>query len=70
MAEEKGKKIVVDKEACISCGACEASVETVFKLDDENISKVIKQYDELSDEEKEEVKKIIGTCPGDAISIE
>ncbi len=63
------KKICVDKEKCIGCGACEAIEPEVFELGDDGFAEPIqKDYDKLSDETKENVDDAITGCPTNAIS--
>lgn len=58
------KKIVVNKDACIGCGACIAIDPEHFTFDDNGLSEVI------SDESTEnmEVKNAMESCPTSAIS--
>ncbi len=58
----------VNKDACIGCGACAAICPSVFELDDEGLSKVIKK--EISEEEQEEVRDAADSCPTAAIEVE
>lgn len=59
------KKIRVNKEICIGCGACIAIDETHFTFDDEGRSEVISQ-ENLEDAN---LQNAIESCPVDAISI-
>lgn len=64
------KKIIVDKNKCIGCGACEGFEPDVFELNDEGLADTIKSnYDELEDSTKENVDDAINNCPTSAISI-
>lgn len=64
------KKISVDKNKCIGCGACEGFEPDVFELNDEGLAEAIKpNYDELEDEVKENVDDAAANCPTSAISI-
>ena len=64
------KKICVDKEKCIGCGACEGMEPDVFELGDDGFAESIKKdYEELSDKIKENVDDAISNCPTAAISI-
>jgi len=59
-------KVVVNRDNCIGCGACEAIYPEVFQLDDEGLSNIIcKDFNKL-DEEK--VVEAIESCPTAAIS--
>lgn len=61
-------KVVVDRDACISCGFCESVCPEVFKLDDENISMVIQNP--IDSENVECSKESEYNCPTSAIHIE
>jgi ferredoxin len=37
-------KITIDREACIMCGACEATCAEVFKLPDNDKSTIVEKY--------------------------
>lgn len=64
------KKIIVDKNKCIGCGACEGFEPDVFELNDEGFADTIKNnYDELDDSAKENVDDAIDNCPTSAISV-
>ena len=60
-------KVKVNSDACIGCGACEAIASSVFKLNDEGVSTVIK---EKLNEEEESVMDAIDACPTGAIEEE
>ena len=60
------KKLVVDPEKCIGCGACEQTAGEYFKMVDE-LSAVIKEYDE---KDADIVEDAINGCPVQAISLE
>lgn len=67
------KKIKLDNETCIGCGACTAVCSEVFEFDEEGYAKVIDENDDfesLNDEIKEEVTDALEGCPVSAISIE
>ena len=59
-------KVVVNRDNCIGCGACEALCPEVFQIDDEGLSTVISN--ENIDEAK--VTEAIEGCPTGAISKE
>lgn len=61
-------KVVVNQEACIGCGACQAISENVFELNDDGLSAV--KVDEVSEEDAESVNDAIESCPTGAISTE
>lgn len=60
------KKIVVNKDACIGCGACVSIDDKHFSFNDEGLSEVISN----EDIESVEVTTAIESCPTNAISIE
>ena len=59
-------KVVVNRENCIGCGACEALYPEVFQIDDEVLSTVISN--ENIDEEK--LTEVVEGCPTSAIAKE
>ena len=59
-------KVVVNRDNCIGCGACEALCPEVFQIDDEGLSTVISN--ENLDEAK--VTEAVEGCPTGAISKE
>ncbi len=59
------KKIIVNKEQCIGCGACVAIAPTHFEFDDEGKSTPISQ--EIIEDES--LQNAIESCPTSAISI-
>ena len=64
---EKEEKLIVDEDACVTCGACYGGVAPeLFKSDNEGKSKVIKQPED--EKEKERAREAIDTCPSQAIS--
>ena len=58
-------KVVVNRDACIGCGACEALCPEVFQIDDEGLSKVI--CDEYTTEVEAKVTEAKEGCPTSAI---
>ncbi len=65
LGDEKMKKIQVEKERCIGCGACVNIASDTFYFDEEGKSEV------LTNEhiEEEAVQLAIESCPTSAISI-
>lgn len=65
------KKIVINEEACIGCGACMGAANEVFDYNDEGYATVKENvnYETLSDEVKEEVTDAIDGCPTAAIEL-
>ena len=64
------KKIIVDKNKCIGCGACEGFEPDVFELNDEGLAEATKEnYDELDTEVKENGDDAAANCPTSAIKV-
>lgn len=61
-------KVVLNRDACIGCGACAALCEDIFEIDNEGLSKVIKE--EVKDEEVELARDAVECCPTGAIALE
>lgn len=59
-------KMMVDKNACIGCGACVGTCDKVFGFDD-NYAEVI--VNEIPEELKKEAMGALEGCPVDAIKI-
>ena len=51
-------KVVVNKDNCIGCGACEALYPEVFQIDDEGLSTVISN-DNLDEEKLWKLLKVV-----------
>ena len=66
------KKIEVDQNKCIGCGACVSLTNSeIFDFNDDGLASAIENnFDELNEEKKEEAKDAIEGCPTDAIKIE
>ncbi len=60
------KKLIVNQDACISCGACVSIDSAHFDWNDEGKSHAISQ----ENLESENVQTAIESCPTGAISIE
>lgn len=58
-------KVKVNKDACISCGACIAICEDVFEMNEEGISTVKKE--EVPKDLEDQAKDAIESCPTGAI---
>jgi len=58
-------KAKVVRDNCIGCGACQAIAPNVFEIDDEGLSKLL--IEEIPEEDKEDVKDAIESCPTGAI---
>lgn len=64
-------KIIVNEDACIGCGACMGSASDVFDFNDDGYA-VVKDgvnYDELTDEQKDELTDAVDGCPTAAIEV-
>lgn len=59
-------KVKVNNEACIGCGACTCTCDTVFGFNDEGVITV--KVAEVPKEVKEAVDMAIEGCPVEAIS--
>lgn len=60
------KKIIIDREKCLGCGACALIAPKTFGIDKKGKSKVVNQQD---DPEKT-IDSAIDCCPAKAISYE
>ena len=58
-------KVVVNRDNCIGCGACESIEPSVFQIDDEGISKVV--CDDFSKVNEETLEEAVTACPTSAI---
>lgn len=70
MSEEiTTKKLAVDSEACIACGACYGSIAPeLFASDGEGKSQVIKQPE--NEDELKKAQSAVDSCPAQAITLE
>jgi ferredoxin len=59
--------VIVDKDACIGCGSCEAICPEVFGLGEDGKAHV---KDKAGDKKFESVKEALEICPVGAIKIE
>lgn len=60
-------KIMIDRNRCNGCAACEATAPEVFRLDDEGISTI--QCEEVPPDLAELVRQAVEECPEEALSI-
>ena len=60
--------VIVNRDACIGCGACAAICDSVFEIDDEGISTVVDEN--VSEENQEEIQDAVDSCPTGAIEVE
>ena len=58
-------KVVVNRDNCIGCGACESIEPNVFQLDDEGISVVIEEN--VANANEENINDAVESCPTSAI---
>ena len=58
-------KVVVNRDNCIGCGACEALCPEIFQIDDEGLSTA----KEVKDLTEEMVAEAIESCPTSAIEL-
>ena len=61
-------KVVVNRDNCIGCGACEAICPEVFQLDDEGLSTVI--CDNFEEVDENTIIEAVEGCPTSAIEKE
>ena len=61
-------KVLLNRDACIGCGACAVLCENIFEIDNEGISVVKKE--EVQGEDIELAKDAIESCPTGAIELE
>lgn len=67
------KKVKVNKDVCIGCGACTAIASDVFSFDEDNLAKANEEnndIDKMDDETKNDVMDALEGCPTSAIVIE
>ncbi len=61
-------KVIVNKDACIGCGACNAICPDVFEINDEGLSEVIEKN--IKDDLKDDIEDAASSCPTSAIEVE
>ncbi len=61
-------KIKVNQEACIGCGACVATAEDLFELNEDGLSKA--KVEAVPEDKKDAAKEASETCPTGAITVE
>ncbi len=61
-------KVILNRDACIGCGACAALCEDIFEIDNEGLSVVKKE--EVKDDEVELTRDAVDSCPTGAITLE
>lgn len=63
------KKVCVDQDVCIGCGACVAIASQTFEFNDDGLAQVKKDY-EFGEELEEDVVDALEGCPTGAIKEE
>jgi ferredoxin len=67
------KYTIVDKETCISCGACGAAAPDIYDYDEEGISFVMLDNNEgtvsIPDDLMDDLMDAIEGCPTDSIKV-
>lgn len=61
-------EVKVNKDKCLGCGMCVGINSDVFEFDDDGLAKANK--DKITEENEEEVKEAINSCPVGAIEEE
>ena len=60
------KKVKVNKDVCIGCGACTAIASDVFSFDEDNLAKANEEnndIDKMDNETKNDVMDALEGCP-------
>ncbi len=55
---------MVEQDACLGCGSCEAVAPDVFRMNDEGLAEA---YAEVTDDLKGAVEEAMEMCPGSCI---
>jgi len=61
-------KLSVNQEACFGCGACAATAEDLFELNDDGVSEA--KVDTVPEDKVEEATDARDCCPTGAITVE
>ncbi len=61
-------KAKVNKDACIGCGSCTAIASDVFEFEDDGLA--VAKNENITEENKEEVRDAAESCPTSAIEVE
>jgi len=64
------KKVTIDAETCIGCGACATSTTNIEMKEVDGSMKAVFKRTEIEDSELDEHKEAVDVCPVDAIKIE
>lgn len=60
-------KILIDRDRCNGCAACEATVPEIFKLGDDGVSTI--QCEEVPPALEDLVKQAVEECPEEALAL-
>ncbi len=71
-------KIVIDRDGCIECGACEATCPTVFQLKDGDKASIVEKYrlnshpgvGKVGEDLNDCAQEAADSCPVEVISTE
>jgi len=61
-------KVSINKQTCIGCGACQASLPEVFEIEEDGLATVLK--DAEIEDTMEEIEDTADMCPTGAIIVE
>lgn len=61
------EKVKINKDACIGCGACQASVPDVFEMNEEGLAEVTSET--VTADHLEDVQDAADMCPTSAIIV-
>ncbi len=67
------KKVKVNQDLCIGCGACQAIVDSIFQIGENGLAETKEEtntMDTMEEELKSEVMDALEGCPTSAIYIE
>lgn len=67
------KKVKVNKDLCIGCGACQAIIDSVFQIGEDGLAETMEDsnaIDTMEEETKETVMDALEGCPTSAIYLE
>lgn len=66
------EKVIVNKDKCISCGACVGLVDEVFEFGDDDLAQVKDNinFEDIDKDLEEAVKDAMEGCPTEAIETE